>query len=43
MIEEEAPKYQPTQLEAQLMEAILDSLQNHIDSNATFLGKPPPR
>jgi anaphase-promoting complex subunit 3 len=37
MIEEESTSSK-SQLETQLIEAILDSLQNHMDQNATFLG-----
>lgn len=37
MIEEEAQNY--TTLETQLIEAITDSLQNQIPSNATFLAE----
>ena len=35
MIEEDSPSYTP--LETQLVEAIHESLTNHIPSNATFL------
>lgn len=37
MIEEEAQNYSP--MEAQLIEAIHESLNNHIPSNATFLAE----
>ncbi|CAK93603.1 unnamed protein product (macronuclear) [Paramecium tetraurelia] len=38
MIEEEGQQLK-SQLEQQLVEAILDSLQNHMDQNATFLAE----
>lgn len=37
--EEQVQPYQISVVESQLLEAILDSLQNHISSNAAFLAE----